>query len=73
MEVSGGLVNFSAGSDERRKCFGVETTDDTLHEPMESYTLTLVLAEGQSRVVIQQGITQIFILNNDGKQVQRIE
>ena len=67
VEIAGGSVSFFVGYDERRKCFGVETADDTIHEPMESYRLTLLPAEGQSRVVIQQRITDIFILNDDGK------
>ena len=53
----------------RRACFNVSITDDDVHESTESFTVVLELEQFvlQSGIQVDPHITEIFIVDNDGK------
>ena len=53
----------------RRDCFDVSITDDNLYENTESFNVVLELDTftPQSGVRVDPSITEIFIIDNDGK------
>ena len=53
----------------RRECFFVSITDDDLYENTESFTILLALDSFflQSGVRVDPPVTEIFIIDNDGK------
>ena len=53
----------------RRDCFNVSITDDNFHENTESFDILLELDTftPQSGVIVDPSITEIFIIDNDGK------
>ena len=65
MEIPRSPVVFRADSDERRKCFAVNITDDDIHEGVEVFAVNLGL-ERDSRVIVQPNVTHVSILNDDG-------
>ena len=53
----------------RSICLDVFIVDDLLYEDMESFNISLELDTfvTQSRITIDPSLTEIFILDNDGK------
>ena len=53
----------------RRSCFNVSITDDNFHENTESFEILLELDifTPQYGVIVNPSITEIFIIDNDGK------
>ena len=53
---------------ERKSCFNVQITDDTLYEATESFTLSAQLFDpDQTGIVVQPNITEVKILDDDGE------
>jgi len=68
----GGFIRFVPGlpgETSRRECFDVFITNDMLYENVESFTLILFLDTFvmQSGVIVQPNVTEIFIIDEDGK------
>ena len=53
----------------RSICFDVFIIDDLLYEDVESFNISLELDTfiAQSRITVDPSLTEIFILDNDGK------
>ena len=53
----------------RNICFDVFIIDDLLYEDVESFNISLELDTFvvQSGIIVQPNVTEIFILDNDGK------
>ena len=54
---------------QRRSCFNVFITDDSISENMESFSLFLELDTSfvQSRIIVQPNVTEISIIDDDGE------
>ena len=61
-------VNFAL-DETRNICFDVFIIDDLLYEGVESFSISLELDTfvQQSRIIVDPSLTEIFILDNDGK------
>ena len=55
----------------RSICFDVFIVDDLLHEDVESFNISLELNTSivQSGIIVDPSLTEIFILDNDGKRL----
>lgn len=63
-----GFASFDPGSPSNRTCFQIPIFDDNLFEKQESFNVTLDLFEvGANRIMIDQPVTEIFILDDDSK------
>ena len=60
--------NFAFNAN-RSICFDVFIVDDDMYEDVESFNISLELGTfiAQSRITIDPSLTEIFILDNDGK------
>ena len=51
----------------RRRCFNLFLLDDSVYESTESFALDLVPEASTTGVQVNPDITEVFILDNDGK------
>ena len=68
-------VSFSLSTGSRnirRNCFNVFLLDDSVYESTESFTLDLVPEANITGVVVNPDVTEVFILDNDGKNPHEI-
>ena len=57
------VLNFT--NTQQRSCTNIEIIDDTIVEPLESFTVTLMSTHFQVNTLIRNAL--VFIADNDGK------
>jgi len=65
------LPSVAGDLDQRRMCANITIRNDLLLESLESFNLSLVLAEGD-RVELSPNETEIFIVDDDSKSKSRV-
>ena len=57
----------AASNDVRRQCFGIFILDDDVYEGTETFEINLILDLSTSGVIIDPPVTEVTILDDDGK------
>ena len=63
---------FTSDPSTHRQCFNVNITDDLILEDTERFSLTLTLADSNVPVVVIPDVSEVEIIDDDGKDCSRM-